>query len=112
MATGPRARLGGRHLADLARVGDVGDPASGGSPAATASRNGFFAAADHGHGGAGAGQRGGHRAADAASAAGDESMLAVERHCLPPAGRELAGPAIYFSLKFQSFKLVGVIFQA
>src|SRR5262245_42034913 len=43
-------------------------------------------AADHGHRGAGAGERGGDRAANAAPAASHESMLARKRHMASPSG--------------------------
>jgi hypothetical protein len=77
----PARRLRRRHLAfDLDHVGDVGDPASRGFAGGDRLAQRRFGASDHGHRGAGAGERGGDRAADAAAAAGHESMLARKRH--------------------------------
>ena len=87
MAMASAGGLGRRHLApDLDRVGDVGDGAPRGLSGGNRRAQGCLAASDHGHDGAGSGQRRGDRAADAASPAGDQSVLACERHI--PAGRE------------------------
>ena len=87
---GTAGRFGGGHLAlDLDHVGDVGHAAARGVAGVDRLAQRRFGAADHGHDGAGARERGGDRAADAATAAGDESMLAVERHGVP-----LARPGI------------------
>ena len=81
----PAGRFGCRHLApDLDRIGDVGDAASRGLAGGHRRAQRRLAAADHGHGGAGAGERRRDGAADAASAAGDQSVPARERHI--PAG--------------------------
>ena len=87
MAMGPRAASAAvtwRLTSTASVTSATAQPAA--SPAATVARSGCLAASDHGHGGAGSGQRRGNRAADAASAAGDQSVLACERHI--PAGRE------------------------
>ena len=68
---------GRRHLPpDLGRVGDVGDGVARGRAGGDRRAQRRFAAAEHGDGGAGSGQRRGDGAADAASAAGDQSVLA------------------------------------
>ena len=77
---GPRAASRRAHLAlDLDHVGDVGDAAAGGVAGLDRFPQRRLGAADHRHGGAGSRERGGDRAADAASAAGHESVLASER---------------------------------
>src|SRR5207237_4908596 len=87
--------LGGADLPlERGRVGHVGDGAARRRTGCDRRAQRRFAAADHGHGGAGAGERRGDRAPDAAAATGDEGMLARERHGLT------------LSLKFLEFKLV------
>jgi len=106
---GPASSFGRRHLAlDLDRVGDIGDAAARGLAGGHGRAQRRLAASDHGHGGAGAGERGGDRAADAASPAGDQSVLACERHI--PAGRESCSGGNILSLKFTGFKLVARMF--
>jgi hypothetical protein len=65
-------------------IGDVGDLVAG----RIAGRDRFpqrrFAAADHGDAGAGARERAGDRAADPATAAGDQRVLACQGHRLLP----------------------------
>ena len=105
----PARGLGRRHLApDLDRIGDVGDAVARGLAGGHRRAQRRLAAADHRHGGAGAGERGGDRAADAASAAGHQSVLACERHIL--AGRESCSGRNILSLKFTGFKLVAGMF--
>ena len=77
---------GRRHLApDLDRIGDIGDAAARGLAGGHRPRNGASLRPTTVTAGRRR-QRGGDRAADAASPAGDQSVLACERHIL--AGRE------------------------
>ncbi len=107
------SRLGRGHLAlDLGGIGHVGEAASGGVACGHGGAQRRLGAADHGHRRAGPGERGRDRAANAAAAAGDESMPACQRHGLDftPARRD--APDYILCLKFLSFKLADEILYA
>jgi hypothetical protein len=106
MSTGPRAATACFTAAhDRAFVGDVGDHVALCLPRGDGLPQRRFLAPEHGDARARAGQRGRNGAADAAPAAGHESVSPVENcHAAASGIARFSGLQITLSFKFLAFK--------